>query len=79
MEHLTKIVGEYLTEPNSKVKAEDLVWTERDISISQKIMTGLSGQFFCTIIIKVYFLWLQVDKDLDVNVMNFLPVRSFVF
>lgn len=39
MEHLTKIVGEYLTEPNSKVKAEDLV-----------------------------------DKDLDVNVMNFLPV-----
>ena len=46
MEHLTKIVGEYLTEPNSKVKAEDLVWTERDISISQKIMTGLSGHFF---------------------------------
>ena len=36
MEHLTKIVGEYLTEPNSKVKAEDLVWTELDISISQK-------------------------------------------
>ena len=45
MEHLTKIVGEYLTEPNSKVKAEDLVWTELDISISQKIMTGLSCQF----------------------------------
>ena len=42
-------------------------------------MTGLSGQSFCTIRIKVYFLWLQVDKDLDVNVMNFLPVRSFVF
>merc|ERR1719461_2267732 len=39
MEHLTKIVGEYLTEPNSKVKAEDLA-----------------------------------GKDLDVNVMNFLPV-----